>query len=110
MRPGNLTKRRQREHWRPHGDYTTRYARFWRPLRSPEFMAITNSERVGKALDVLKDGLRPFVERELKASYKTRWLETAKPSFPDWQQPGKTREGLDWDSHAILQVMCDLWG
>jgi len=31
-------------------------------------MAITNSERVGKALDVLKDGLRPFVERELKAS------------------------------------------
>ena len=30
-------------------------------------MAITNYERVGKALDLLKDGLRPFVERELKA-------------------------------------------
>jgi hypothetical protein len=28
-------------------------------------MAITNHERVGKALDLLKDGLRPFVEREL---------------------------------------------
>ena len=72
-------------------------------------MAITNSERVGKALDVLKDGLRPFVERELKATYKNRWLDTAKPSFPDWQQPGKDGEGLNWDSQAILQVMCDLW-
>jgi hypothetical protein len=72
-------------------------------------MAITNSERVGKALDVLKDGLRPFVERELKATYKNRWLDTAKPSFPNWQQPGKDGEGLNWDSQAILQVMCDLW-
>jgi hypothetical protein len=72
-------------------------------------MAITNSERVGKALDVLKDGLRPFVERELKATYKNLWLETAKPSFPNWQQPGKDGEGLNWDSQAILQVMCDLW-
>ena len=72
-------------------------------------MAITNSERVGKALDVLKDGLRRFVERELKATYKNHWLETAKPSFPNWQQPGKVGEGLNWDSQAILQVMCDLW-
>ena len=26
-------------------------------------MAISNHERVGKALDLLKEGLRPFVER-----------------------------------------------
>jgi hypothetical protein len=32
-------------------------------------MAITNSERVGKALELLKDGLRPYVERELKSPY-----------------------------------------
>lgn len=51
-------------------------------------MAITNSERVGKALDLLKDGLRPFVERELKATYKERWVDTARPSFPNWQQTG----------------------
>jgi hypothetical protein len=49
------------------------------------------------------------VERELRATYKDRWLETAKPSFPDWQQPGKDGKGLNWDSQAILQVMCDLW-
>jgi hypothetical protein len=32
-------------------------------------MAVTNHERVGKALDLLKDGLAPFVERELKADF-----------------------------------------
>src|SRR5579863_7314281 len=72
-------------------------------------MAITNTERVGKALDLLKDGLRPYVERELKATYKDRWVETARPSFPDWQQAGKDGKGLNWDTQALLQVMCELW-
>ena len=72
-------------------------------------MAITNSERVGKALDLLKDGLRPYVERELKATYKDRWVDTARPSFPDWQQTGKDGKGLNWDTQALLQVMCELW-
>ena len=53
-------------------------------------MAITNSERVGKALELLKDGLRPYVERELKATYKDRWVETAKPSFPIGKRLAKT--------------------
>ena len=33
-------------------------------------MAITNHERVGKALELLKSGLAPFVERELKNAYQ----------------------------------------
>ncbi len=32
-------------------------------------MAITNQERIGKALDLLKSGPRPFVEREMQAQY-----------------------------------------
>lgn len=38
-------------------------------------MAITNHERVGKALELLKAGLGPFVERELKNVYQA---ETAR--------------------------------
>ena len=30
-------------------------------------MAVTNPQRVGKALDILKEGLETFVERELKS-------------------------------------------
>ena len=35
-------------------------------------MAITNHERVGKAMELLKAGLAPFVEREFKSSYQDR--------------------------------------
>jgi len=32
-------------------------------------VTITNHERGGKALEVLKSGLEPFVEREFKVKY-----------------------------------------
>jgi hypothetical protein len=35
-------------------------------------MAITNQERIAKALDLLKAGLRPFVEREMQAQSSPR--------------------------------------
>ena len=38
-------------------------------------MAISNHERVGKALELLKDGLQPFVERELKQEHQQHWFE-----------------------------------
>jgi putative DNA methylase len=34
-------------------------------------MAITNYERVGKALELPRDGLRPFVEREMASRLYT---------------------------------------
>src|SRR5664279_677640 len=72
-------------------------------------MAITNHERVTKALDLLNAGLRPFIERELKSTYKDRWMEVARPSFPTWQQTGKKASEPNWDSQALLSVMWDLW-
>lgn len=72
-------------------------------------MAITNHERVGKALEQLNTGLRPFVERELKATYKEKWIDTARPSFPNWQQTGKSVTQLNWDTQALLTVMWELW-
>ncbi len=35
-------------------------------------MAITNQERVGKAMELLKAGLAPFVEREFKSQLQGR--------------------------------------
>ncbi len=35
-------------------------------------MAITNHERVGKAMELLQGGPGPFVEREFKNIYKDR--------------------------------------
>ena len=38
-------------------------------------MAISSHERVGKGLEMLKAGLLPFVERELKARHARLWFE-----------------------------------
>ena len=43
-------------------------------------MAVTNHERVGKAMEFLKQGLQPFVEREMKAQHAQRWFEEARDS------------------------------
>ena len=46
-------------------------------------MAITNHERVGKALQLLKIGLGPFVEREFKAKYGDGWAFGGKDILSD---------------------------
>jgi len=38
-------------------------------------MAVTNHERVGRALDLLRKGLAPFVASECKAKYGDGWVQ-----------------------------------
>ncbi len=73
-------------------------------------MAITNHERVGKVLDLLKDGLLPFVEREMKAQHAQLWFEQAKASVSDSQSNlfGNETEP-HWDVAALLVVMWNQW-
>src|SRR5437879_1087937 len=73
-------------------------------------MAITNHERVGKALDLLKEGLRPFVERELKAQHAQLWFEQARASVSESQASlFGTEAEPQWDVAAILSVMWNQW-
>ncbi len=73
-------------------------------------MAITNYERVGKALNVLKDGLRPFVERELKAQYQTSWFEEVKTSLTPQQLTfAGTAEEPFGDISTVLTVIWNQW-
>ncbi len=71
-------------------------------------MAITNHERVGKALDLLKQGLSPFIQRELASIYKERALAEAIRFVGDDRllanQPLK-----DWDVAALLRLMWEAW-
>lgn len=38
-------------------------------------MAISNHERVGRALNLLRDGLKPYVEREMQAQLGDDWIQ-----------------------------------
>ena len=46
-------------------------------------MAITNQERVGKAMDLLAEGLAPFVEREFKSLHQAQAADAARRYLGD---------------------------
>lgn len=71
-------------------------------------MAISNHERVGKAMDLLKDGLRPFVEREFKSAYQERALAEARLFLGEDRL--LANKGLaEWDVTALLRLMWEAW-
>src|SRR5690349_15593460 len=73
-------------------------------------MAITNHERVGKSLELLKDGLQPFVEREMKAQHAQMWLDQARLSVAETQTHLSSGKGEpQWDSASLLTVMWNQW-
>lgn len=71
-------------------------------------MAITNQERVNKALELLKAGLGPFVERELENKYKTKAHEQAVLFAGEDPQLLKKRP-RDWDVAALLKLTHEAW-
>ncbi len=73
-------------------------------------MAISNHERVGKGLEMLKSGLLPFVERELKAQHAQLWFEQAKASLPETQASMFGTEAKPrWDVATLLSVLASQW-
>ena len=71
-------------------------------------MAITNQERVGKAMDLLRTGLAPFVEREFKSQHQAQAADAARRYFGDDRIVGK-KPVAEWDVAALLKLMWDAW-
>src|SRR5436309_6906851 len=72
-------------------------------------MAMTNHERVGKALDLLKSGLGPFIERELASANEDRALAEARRLLPADDRLNSNRPIDQWDVAVLLKVMWDAW-
>ena len=73
-------------------------------------MAITNSERVGKGLELLKQGLAPFVEREMNAKYGPAWKDKAGETLrqaTSWQ--GRDGAEVLMDVQAMILLISNLW-
>jgi predicted AAA+ superfamily ATPase len=71
-------------------------------------MALSNFERVGKAMELLKAGLAPFAEREVKTWFKDRAPERAREMLgEDRLLAGKPMGS--WDVAALLRVMWEAW-
>jgi len=73
-------------------------------------MTISNHERVGRALTLLKQGLYPFVERELKALHGDRWTLAASAVLPEhYIRNRKVPDVLQEDLSSLLIVVWELW-
>jgi predicted AAA+ superfamily ATPase len=71
-------------------------------------MAINNHERVGKAMELLKQGLGPFVDREFKNQYRDRAaIEAIRFVGDDRNLVG--RGVAEWDVAALLKLMWEAW-
>ena len=72
-------------------------------------MAITNRDRVHRALDLLLEGLRPYVEREMEAEYGPKWRNTAVDILRE-QKEWIAQNGPDViHSHSIFQLCGSLY-
>ncbi len=71
-------------------------------------MAITNHERVGKALELLKAGLGPFAEREFANAYQTKAQSQAALFLGEDRLLAK-KPVTQWDAAALLKLMWDAW-
>ena len=65
-------------------------------------MALSNYERVGKAVQLLAEGLTPFVTRECMAKFGDDWLDAVQRRDPRKANPA--------DLHFLLKVMRENWG
>lgn len=70
-------------------------------------MAMTNYERVGKALDLLRQGLAPFVEREFMHRYPENTQYIVEGYFSGDRMAQKPL--AEWDVSLLLKLMFDSW-
>jgi hypothetical protein len=67
--------------------------------------------RVARALDLLTEGLSPFVQREMSAVFRDNWVDVARGSFRN-DRIAVVMAKLppqEWDAQALLSVMWDQW-
>ena len=71
-------------------------------------MAITNRDRIHRMLDALRDGLAPFVERQLAGAWGAQWdrrLEQGSQSRLGYTSSGD----IHWDTQLLLKTMFYNW-
>jgi predicted AAA+ superfamily ATPase len=70
-------------------------------------MAISNHERVGRALKLLQSGVYPYLAREMQSAYGDRWATQAETYLNG--RTGSVDEILQVDLYSLLKVMWHEW-
>lgn len=74
-------------------------------------MATSNRDRVRTALDLVKEGLAPYVEREMARQYGPSWGQQSQGGLPGWS--ARSTQGdfnaPSLDTSALLGLVADHW-
>ena len=71
-------------------------------------MAISNQDRISKALELLRAGMAPFVAREFTAKFKDEANAKAE-MFLNTERLRGDKPIADWDIAALLRVIWEAW-
>ena len=72
-------------------------------------MAVSHHERVGKAMDSLRQGLGPFVEREVRERVNRGIVQMRAVRRHAGDPKAAERPLAEWDAAALLKVMWETW-
>jgi ribonuclease-3 len=74
-------------------------------------MMLSNRDRITKGLELLNQGLYPYVEQQMQQAYPDDWETEAKSKLPDYKNMKKqeVKEQLSKDTGALLTVMSKKW-
>ena len=73
-------------------------------------MAISNRERVGRALELLQEGLYLFIEREMRTHYGDKWIVAATPFVSEDRTLRRTvAQILKQDVSELMKVIWNQW-
>src|ERR1700682_3694700 len=72
-------------------------------------MAVSNRDRVRKGLDSLREGVTPFVEREMQRVYGPDWQTQAQASLPGLPVRQAQSQMPILDTSRLLNIVLDQW-
>lgn len=72
-------------------------------------MALSNNERIGKALDIFRMGLAPFVEREIQQAFDQGRIQHQQVVYFLEDKLYASRPISEWDVAGLVSVMIGTW-
>ena len=77
--------------------------------RRPPGVAVSHRERVGRAMDSLRQGLGPFIEREVRERVNRGVVQMRTIRRHAGDPKAAERPLAEWDAAALLKVMWEAW-
>lgn len=72
-------------------------------------MSMSNIQRIGKLMELLKEGLTPFVKAEMEACYGSSWMDEALRTLRRSEDWGEKEGEIHLDVHGLLILMWFQW-